>query len=193
MPPHMTRALRFGIVTALGAALAAASGPLDTLRARDRQLRESLAEAPDEAIRIRAALQGAFDFRTLARLSFGRYWTQMSERDREAACRLVAALVERTAIEKAAEYRKAQPHFVSETINSPQPGAATARVAVATGGKKSRFDLRMRLAGGEWKIVDVVTEGASMAESNRAAFYREIRRSGIPVLLEKLRRQTGAP
>ena len=47
----------------------------------------------------------------------------------------------------------------------------------------------MRLAGGQWRIVDVIVEDASTVENNRAAFYKEIRASGIPGLLEKLRKK----
>jgi ABC-type transporter MlaC component len=64
---------------------------------------------------------------------------------------------------------------------------------VVRGREIHELALRMRLASGEWRIVDVVVDGTSIAESNRAAFYREIRQAGIPGLLGKLRTKAAQP
>lgn len=172
-------------------AVAVAAGPLETLRTRDRQIRQVLGErgkalSAEEDSRLRALVNGIFDYETHARESFGRYWDQMSEPQRQEALRLVTLLLERSSMEKVHEYRANTIQYISERIDGAD---ATVQTGVRHGGEKWAVGYRMRLAGGQWRIVDVIVEDASTVENNRAAFYKEIRASGIPGLLEKLRKK----
>ena len=173
--------------------LGAAAGPLDALRARDRQIREILRNTPpaDRASdgRLKAAVNGIFDYETHTRRSFGRYWDQMSERDRAEALPCVSLLLERSSMDKVHQYQSEKVQFVSETIDPADPSSATALTRVARGRETWEIGYAMRLAAGQWKIVDIAVEGASSVENNRAAFYKEIRQSGMPGLLEKLRKK----
>ncbi len=174
---------------------AAAAGPLDTLRARDRQIHDILAEqrqgvTPQNEFRLRQAVNGVFDYEAHARASFGRYWEQVSEAERKEALRLVSTLLERSAMDKVREYSMEKIQYVSE---SADPGGAEASVLtrVKRGAETAEIGYRMLRVGETWRIVDIVVEGASSVESNRAAFSREIRLSGVKGLLEKLRRKAG--
>jgi phospholipid transport system substrate-binding protein len=173
------------------AAAALAAGPLETLRARDRQIRQVLGErgkvlSAEEDARLRTLVNGIFDYETHARESFGRYWDPMSEIQRQEALRLVTLLLERSSMEKVHEYRANTIQYVSERIDG---GGATVETRVTHGREKWAVGYRMRQAGGQWRIVDVIVEDASTVENNRAAFYKEIRASGVPGLLEKLRKK----
>jgi phospholipid transport system substrate-binding protein len=173
------------------AAAALAAGPLETLRARDRQIRQVLGErgkvlTVEEDARLRALVNGIFDYETHARESFGRYWEPMSEPQRQEGLRLVTLLLEHSSMEKVHEYRANSIQYVSERIDG---AGATIETRVTRGGEKWAVGYRMRQAGGQWRIVDVIVEDAGTVENNRAAFYKEIRTSGIAGLLEKLRKK----
>jgi phospholipid transport system substrate-binding protein len=169
-------------------------GPLETLRLRDRQIRELLGEreqalGAEQDARLKALVSGIFDYEAHARESFGRYWDQLGERDRKEALRLLTTLLERSSMDKVHQYRADRIQYVSESIEAADPAAATVATCVTRGRERWEIGYRMRLTGGQWKIVDVVVEGASSVENNRAAFYKEIRASGLQGLLEKLRRK----
>jgi len=61
------------------------------------------------------------------------------------------------------------------------------------GSQPARVDWRVRTAGGQPKIVDVVVEGVSMAVTQRSEFAAVIQRSGgrVAGLLTALRDKTG--
>lgn len=172
---------------------ALAAGPLDALRARDRQIHEILYEqkrgitAENEA-RLRQAVNGIFDYEAHARASFGRYWDQLSEQDRKEALRLVSLLLERSALDKVREFSTEKIQYISETVD-PDGRAGGVLTRVTRGTETAEIGYRLQFAGGAWRVVDIVVEGASSVESNRAAFYKEIRTSGVPGLLDKLRKK----
>lgn len=175
----------------LCAEAALAIGPLETLRIRDRQIHDLLGEREQQDDRLRALVNGIFDYETHARESFGRYWDQLGERDRAEAVRLVATLLERSSTEKVREYRADRIQYVSESIDAANPALATVMTRVARGREHWEIGYRMRLGRGGWRIVDVLPEGASSIENNRAAFYKEIRAGGVEALLAKLRKKAG--
>lgn len=172
---------------------AAAAGPLDAVRLRDRQIREILAAQKQGATaaneeRLRQVVNGILDYEAHTRASFGRYWEQLSAADRNEALRLMTALLEASAMEKVRDFPAEKIQYVSETVDPPgDTGMVLTRVTRGT--ETAEVAYRMQLAAGRWRIVDILVEGASSVESNRAAFAREIRASGVRGLLEKLRRK----
>ncbi len=187
--------MRAAAIVLLAPISAWAASPGEMLKARDRQIRQVLGprgktlSAADDA-QLRSLVNGIFDFETHARESFGRYWAEMREGERAEGLRLVRALLERSSMEKVQEYRSNAIRYTAERVDAE---SATVTTQVAHEGDTWEVGYRMRLAGGQWRIVDVIVEGASTAENNRAAFYKEIRMSGITGLLAKLRRKAEKP
>jgi phospholipid transport system substrate-binding protein len=186
-----TALLAIGIAAAYGSP---ALGPLETLRDRDRRIREVLAVNEREPTnerdaQLRGLVSGIFDYETHARESFGRYWDQMSEAQRKEAVRLVSTLLERSSMEKVHEYRANRIQYVSERFDPNNPASVTVTTRVRREREDWEVAYRMYQSGGRWRIVDVLVEGASSLENNRAAFYKEIRVSGVEGVLEKLRRK----
>ncbi len=177
---------RLVFIAALGWACRAATGPLETLRARDTQIRESLG-GPDK--KFEGLLNDLFDYETHTRESFGRHWEELNERERGEAVRLVRLLLERSSMDKAREYRSDRVQYLSERVDPANPAAATVVTRIGRGVESWEVAYRMRRNGDRWQVVDVIVEGASTIESNRAAFYKEIRTSGVNGLLDKLRKK----
>jgi phospholipid transport system substrate-binding protein len=173
---------------------AAAKSPLETVRDRDHQIREALGErnqelSKEKEAQLRTLVSGIFDYETHARESFGRYWGQMNKGERAEALRLVSFLLERSSMEKVHEYRFNRIQYLAETMDPKDSFAATVTTHVTRDQETWEVAYRMRMSEGQWRIVDVLVEGASSVENNRATFYKEIRTSGVPGLLEKLRRK----
>jgi phospholipid transport system substrate-binding protein len=202
-PPFAMAAPTYRYFTLAAAALlgccvlpspASAGGPLDALRLRDREIREILRSKPNPGSvagddpRLRQVVNGILDYEAHTRASFGRHWDQLSEPDRKEAIGLISILLERSAMAKLEEYREQNIQYVSE-IMDPAGADATVLTRVTRGTETAEISYRMHLGAGRWRIVDISVEGASSAESNRAAFAKEIRASGVRGLLEKLRRK----
>lgn len=169
-------------------------GPMETLRDRDRRIREVLREdksirGSERESRLRVLVTEIFDYETHARESLGQYWSQLAEGERKEALQLIATLLERSSIEKVQEYQTDRIQYLSETNDSSIPAAVCVTTRVTREGEAWEIAYRMRQVEGRWKIVDVLVEGASTVESNRASFYKEIRSSGIQSLLAKLRKK----
>ncbi len=191
----MKLSLASAALLAVGALAGTSSGagPMETLRARDSQIREILNEqnrgaALRNEASLRQAVNASFDYEAHARLSFGRNWETLSERDRKEALRLVSTLLERSALEKVRQYSTQKIQYLSESVH---PGGTEATVLTRVRGASDTAEIgyRMLRAGETWKIVDIVVEGASSVESNRAAFAKEIRSIGVNGLLDKLRKK----
>ena len=67
----------------------------------------------------------------------------------------------------------------------------TSYIVASTGGDKFQVDWRVRNKGGSYKVVDIVVEGVSMSQTQRADFASVIQRGGggIEPLLVHLRGQ----
>ena len=50
----------------------------------------------------------------------------------------------------------------------------------------------VRRGPGDWRIVDIVTDGVSLTRNYRRRFRRVLRKEGWRVLMEKLERQLAA-
>lgn len=192
----MRRAVGSILALALGAGMVSGQepGPTATLKGRDSALRAVLGGAdrdftPAEEPRLRQILFDVFDYDSHAQECLGRHWTAMSEAERREARRLITLLLERSSLDKLRDFRSEAVQYVDEVIDPGGPAAATVTTRVNRKGERWTVAYRMRRTGAVWRIVDVVVEGASTIESNRAAFAKEIRATGVQGLLAKLRRK----
>lgn len=169
-------------------------GPLETLRARDLQIREVLGQSghkisSDREGRLRALVSDIVDYEAYARDSFGIYWSRLAEGERSEAVRWLRTIVERSLMAKMEDYASEAIQYVSEDFDPEDPNMAMVLTHVRRQGEQLNIGYRMRQAEGRWRIVDIVMEGASSTEKNRVSFYKEIHGAGLQSLLEKLRKR----
>lgn len=177
------------------------TGPLETLRSRDQQIRELLGQGDQKPggkrdSTLRALVSDLVDYEAYARESFGIYWGQVPDQDRVEVLRLLEILVERALMRKMDDYAAERIQYVSESIDADNPGAATVITHVVREGDRLEVGYRMVRTGGQWRIVDILVQGASSVQKNRVSFYKEIHTSGLQSLLERLRKKAqgkGAP
>ena len=162
---------------------------LDTLRQRDATIRrilgpENRALNGDQERELKQVLSATFDYSGHARLALGKYWDQMGLQDRNEAIALVTTLLERSSLEKVRQL----PQRVEYVSEMPRAGGAVSVLTrVSHGSDTWEVAYYLHHADKHWKIFDVVVDGGSTLESNRAAFYKEIRETGVAGLLRRLR------
>ena len=178
-----------GIALTLGEVASAQSTALDTLRQRDAAIRRIL--GPENQVpnsvqegKLKQVLLATFDYEGHARLALGKYWDQMNSQERNEAIALVTGLLERSSLDKARQL----PQKIEYVSEAPRAGGIVS-VLTRVSRRSDSWEVAYQFhhAAQQWKIFDVEVDGASTLNSNRAAFYKEIRETGVAGLLRKLR------
>lgn len=137
-------------------------------------------------IQVRTLLGKSFDFETIGRFVMGRAWGKATPGQRSEYQALFQEYVLRTYSRRIGGYSGE-----SFRIVKAEPLGKTDALVFTEIGRPSGPPLlagwRVRNRDGGHKILDVVVEGISMAQTQRSEFAALIRRQGIDGLLEALR------
>jgi phospholipid transport system substrate-binding protein len=180
----------------MGLALAtsvSAGEPTDTLRRLFDQANRLLSSDVTDDARItalRTLVREAFDAREAAALALGGEWHARTPAEREEFSRLYADIIESAYLGGVGS--RARVHgdgirvaFESESVQGTR---ATVLTTLETrGGGEIPIEYRLRRRDRGWAVVDVVTEGLSLAGSYRAQFQRVLQSGTYADLVARLR------
>jgi phospholipid transport system substrate-binding protein len=135
-----------------------------------------------------------FDFTRMARLAVGRNWAQASDAQKEAIIKEFRTLLVRTYSTSLSQYRN-QTIEVKPTKIAPADKEAVVKTAVIQqGGPPIPIDYAMEKTDtGEWKVYDVVIDGASLVTTYRGTFNDQIQKGGIDGLVKTLQERNRSP
>jgi phospholipid transport system substrate-binding protein len=134
-----------------------------------------------------------FDFTRMTRLAVGRNWTQASDAQKEALTKEFRTMLVRTYSNSLTQYRE-QKIEVKPLKASPQDQEVTVRTAIIQqGGPPIPIDYAMAKSGAEWKVYDVVIDGASLVTTYRGSFNDQIQKGGIDGLVKTLQERNRSP
>ena len=132
-------------------------------------------------------LRKDFDLRKIGRFAMGQYWNSASDKQRSAYFKLFENMVIDIYSARFSEYggqdievRSARPEGKKDIL---------VRSAIVGGnGPDVDVDWRVRYKSGQYKVIDIVVEGVSMALTQRSEFASVIQRGGgsVDVLIEHL-------
>ena len=189
--------LLFAIVVAAFAASAAGATTVEGAAQFIRQLGDKATatlQAPNLTLdqreaRFRGLLAEGFDLAFIGRFVLGRYWRAASP-------------------EQQSDYLALFSEFVVQ-VYSTRFGGYVGQTLTITGGREAGdkdvivrtridrpsgppivADWRVRITGNQYRIIDVMVEGISMAVTQRSEFASVVRRDGIEGLLAVLRART---
>jgi len=152
---------------------------------------QSLAKA-DKLAQIRQIADQHTDFETLARLSMGQYWRDLSDAQR-------AEFVKAFENHVSHVHGKVFDEYVDEDIivtgdRQEQRGDYTVQTRIVANrieaGRRrdvANVDYRLRQKDSRWQIIDVTIDGVSMAANFRAQFQEIMADGGFERLLKLLR------
>ena len=131
------------------------------------------------------------DFRTIGRFVLGRHWRRATRDEIRAFEPLFAEYVVTTYAIRLARYQ-IDSLKVGDVRADGRGGAVVATEIVRREGSPARIEWRVRGKPGNYKIIDVVVEGISMAITQRSEFTSVIQRGGgeFDSLLTQLRKRT---
>lgn len=149
--------------------------------------KEDLRENPEKIYSlVHELIIPHFDFRSMSKWVLGRNWRGATEEQREQFAEEFQTLLVRTYAKALLEY--SDEDIVYAPVNEkPESNLVTVKTDVKQSGSQSiPINYTMHVTDGEWKVVDVSVNGASLVSTYRGSFASEVRRGGIETLLSKL-------
>lgn len=179
----------------LQAQTALAVGPAEFIRDMGREAIDSLTAhnltTNERQKRFRDILKRAFDMRTIARFTLGRYWRVASKQERQEYYGLFEDFIVQAYAIRFQDY-SGQAFEVGKVQEINKRDKWVLSKIIQPKGPPIQIHWRVRSGNGH-RIVDVVVEGISMGITQRDEFASVIRNSGgkIAGLLDALRKKTG--
>jgi phospholipid transport system substrate-binding protein len=154
---------------------------------RDPALKAESAKAAKEK-KIWAILDSVFDYTELSRRTLAQHWKKFSPDQQKEFINLFGKLLGGVYMDRIIAYKDEKVVFGKVTNLSDKTVEVQSEVVQSS--KAIPIHYRMILKEGEWKVYDVVIEGASLVQNYRTQF-REILTNKTPEdLLKTLREKT---
>jgi phospholipid transport system substrate-binding protein len=136
-----------------------------------------------------------FDFERMTRLAVGRNWAQASDAQKQALVKEFRTLLVRTYSSSLSQYRNQTIEVKPSRIAAQDKEAIVRTEIKQQGGPPIPIDYSMEKAGNDWKVYDVVIDGASLVTTYRGTFNDQVQRGGIDGLVKALqdRNKSGEP
>jgi phospholipid transport system substrate-binding protein len=152
-------------------------------------LRDETLTLEQREARFRTILREGFDLRLIGRFVIGRYWKQATDDQRSDYLSAFGDFIVRKYSTLLGGYAGESFTILSETQAGENDFVVRTRIE-GSGAAPIEADWRVRERKGEWRIIDIVVEGISMAVTQRAEFSSVVRRNGIDGLIQVLAAQT---
>ena len=127
-----------------------------------------------------------FSFEVMSRLVLGRHWRTASEAQRDQFAKAFRTLLVRTYANSLLDYTDVPIRYLPVHVDTDAKDATVNTEVQQKGGAPMAISYRLRLLGGQWKVIDVVVEGVSLVTNYRSEFSTEISKAGLDGLISKL-------
>ncbi len=156
------------------------------------QITETGIGQEEQQHRFRALLKESFNVPTIGRFVLGRYWRVASEHEQQAFLEVFEEVIVRSFLPLFIENSNARLDIGRMHWNSNSSHYVIVRSRVwRAPSDVLRVDWRIRVEGNEYKIVDIVVEGVSIASTLRSEYTLLIRRQGgdVGAFVNRLRQE----
>ena len=155
---------------------------IKTLRATDLTLDQREAK-------FRSLLSRGFDLHFMGRFVLGRYWRAATADQKSDYLTLYGEYLLQTYTARLGGYTD-ESFTVTGARQASEKDVVVSTRLVRPSGLEIAADWRVRVFDGQFRIIDVMVEGISMAVTQRSEFAAVVRRDGIEGLLAILRART---
>ena len=138
---------------------------------------------PDKALKL---IHSRFDFSEMTKRSLGPHWMKLAPAEQD---EFVDGLTYRLLVTYGRTVRASGDEkvvFKKETLDGAY---ANVESTVVGGNSDTLIDYRLHEVNGQWRVYDMVIEHVSIVSNFRAQFEREIARSSVQGLLEKIKQR----
>ena len=138
---------------------------------------------PDKALRL---IHGRFDFDEMTRGALGSHWKSLEPAEQR---EFVEGLTHRLLVTYGRTVRANGDEKIQFKRESLDGGFASVETKVVGSGSETAIDYRLHDVNGQWKVYDMVIEQVSLVSNFRAQFQREITRTSVKELLQKMKQR----
>ncbi len=140
---------------------------------------------------FRNLIRRGFDLPAVGRFVLGRHWRRADQTERDEFTRLCEDYIVISYTRRLGNYSGESLRIVGERRINATSVQLSSRIDL-TRGPPLQIDWRLSKSTGQWRIIDIVVEGVSLAIMQRAEFNAVIRRGGgrITALLALLEKKT---
>lgn len=158
-----------------------------------RTAAESEAARRRRSQRLTRLLNELLDYETLSARALSDHWESRSEEDRTRFVGMLRQLVERNYEQNLERILDFEISYEDETRSGDET-VVTTSARSRTQRRQPPVEIQYRLIEreGDWRVVDVTTDGVSMIENYRSQFNRIIQRDGWDELIERMERRLAA-
>ena len=134
-----------------------------------------------------------FDFSRMTRLAVGRNWQQANDAQKEQLVKEFRTLLVRTYSTSLSAYRNQTIEVKPVKMAAGDKEVTVRTQVVQQGGPPIPIDYAMEKVGNDWKVYDVVIDGASLVTTYRGSFNEQIQKGGIDGLVKTLAERNKSP
>lgn len=145
--------------------------------------------AAERELQFRNLVKKGFALDAIGKFVVGRYWRDMSKEQQAEYLELFSEWLLKTYANRLGGY-SGQTLKIAKSIETDsrfKDVIVSTQINLANGQQPISADWRVRKFGGEYKIIDVSVEGASMVATQRREFETVIRKVGVDGLMNELR------
>lgn len=143
----------------------------------------------ERKVRMRALMDEYFYIPGIAQWVLGRFWRQASSEERAEYVILFEDLMVESYVDRFASYNGESLTIVKTDIRNGKDAIVSSTLVRPESSDPVELDWRVRARGGAYKVVDIIVEGISMGQTQRAEFASAIKNNGgdISKFLAELR------
>ncbi len=138
---------------------------------------------------FRVLLSAGFDMPFIGRFVLGKHWRKATPQERADYQALFTEFILKTYSRRMGGYA-GQTFAVADARPAGKKDVMVKTRIVQPNGPPINADWRVRPQNGQYKIIDIMVEGVSMAVTQRSEFNAVVRQRGIQGLLQALRART---
>lgn len=133
---------------------------------------------------IRQIIVSRFDFAEMAKRSLGSNWQKGSSDEQQQFVELFTDLLEKSYADQIESYDGEKIVYGRENVSQDHADVDTK--IVTKKGEQISVNYKLRSAGGDWKVYDIVIENISLVNNFRSQFNRILANGSFAELLKKL-------
>lgn len=159
---------------------------LDILRTSQAPQGQKISQRREEILQI---VDEYFNFNEMARRALGRPWKDQSPEKQREFVMLFKNLLFNTYVDRVEAYTGSNERVMYDEERIEGEYAMVRTRVSSSKSADVRVEYRLRQAGGEWKVYDVVVEGISFIENYRSQFNSILAGQSFDSLLNRLRQK----
>lgn len=175
------------------AGAAALPDPIVSLQDRDAQAQAIVKQAPTGALppalrqQLDHHINEVFDFGELSRLSLGGEWDKRSAAERQRFVEVFGAIIrEKNYTSFLRYYREGKITYQDKKVEGER---ATVHAVVPLKQEKVTIGYLLRASQGQWRVYDLVIDGASTADGYQRQYSRYLQKHTYEQLIQQLGKQ----